>query len=168
MVDYIISWAFYLCRKTLLYVVMDYNCQILLPVEGKLHCYPIFIFRMEEEKFREVNSYNIKGKEKKQIRFLIVTLQVSMQVYPGGWTASLVYLDNVGAWNLRAENLDRWYLGQETYIRIINPEETNKTELPPPDNVRYCGSLSYLQKYISLTFLQILLVCFFFIYFSSQ
>lgn len=72
--------------------------------------------------------------------------RTTTQVYPGGWTAILVYLDNVGAWNLRAENLDRWYLGQETYIRIINPEETNKTELPPPDNVRYCGSLSYLQK----------------------
>ncbi|XP_059666960.1 monocopper oxidase-like protein SKU5 [Cornus florida] len=68
------------------------------------------------------------------------------QVFPGGWTAVLVSLDNVGAWNLRAENLDRWYLGQETYMRIINPEDNNKTELPVPDNVLYCGSLSNLQK----------------------
>ncbi|KAK3010767.1 hypothetical protein RJ639_012881 [Escallonia herrerae] len=69
------------------------------------------------------------------------------QVFPGGWTAVLVSLDNVGVWNLRAENLDRWYLGQETYMRIVNPEDVgNKTELPPPDNVLYCGVLSHLQK----------------------
>ncbi|XP_024970311.1 monocopper oxidase-like protein SKU5 isoform X1 [Cynara cardunculus var. scolymus] len=69
------------------------------------------------------------------------------QVFPGGWTAILVYLDNVGAWNLRAVNLDRWYLGQETYMRIINPEDDGqKTESPPPDNVLFCGALSHFQK----------------------
>ncbi|GFY84310.1 SKU5 similar 2 [Actinidia rufa] len=73
------------------------------------------------------------------------------QVVPGGWTAVLVSLDNVGAWNLRAENLDRWYLGQETYLRIINPDEDNTTEFAAPDNVLYCGALSHLQKYNNLT-----------------
>ncbi|PSS33174.1 Monocopper oxidase-like protein [Actinidia chinensis var. chinensis] len=68
------------------------------------------------------------------------------QVVPGGWTAVLVSLDNVGAWNLRAENLDRWYLGQETYLRIINPDEDNTTEFAAPDNVLYCGALGHLQK----------------------
>ncbi|KAI3800091.1 hypothetical protein L1987_35399 [Smallanthus sonchifolius] len=69
------------------------------------------------------------------------------QVFPGGWTAILVYLDNVGAWNLRTVNLDRWYLGQETYIRIINPEDhEQKTELPVPDNVLFCGVLGHLQR----------------------
>ncbi|WOL10098.1 hypothetical protein Cni_G18852 [Canna indica] len=68
----------------------------------------------------------------------------STQVFPGAWTAILVSLDNVGIWNLRAQNLDSWYLGQEVYIRVVNPEDTNKTELPVPDNALYCGSL---QKY---------------------
>ncbi|XVF08447.1 hypothetical protein REPUB_Repub07fG0004600 [Reevesia pubescens] len=68
------------------------------------------------------------------------------EVYPGGWTAVLISLDNVGVWNLRVENLDRWYLGQETYMRIINPEENGKTEMAPPDNVIYCGALQSLQK----------------------
>ncbi|GMI76619.1 SKU5 similar 2 [Hibiscus trionum] len=68
------------------------------------------------------------------------------EVYPGGWTAVLISLDNVGVWNLRVENLDRWYLGQETYMRIVNPEENGKTELAPPDNVLYCGALRSLQK----------------------
>ncbi|XP_039045289.1 LOW QUALITY PROTEIN: monocopper oxidase-like protein SKS1 [Hibiscus syriacus] len=68
------------------------------------------------------------------------------EVYPGGWTAVLISLDNVGVWNFRVENLDRWYLGQETYMRIVNPEENGKTELAPPDNVLYCGALKSLQK----------------------
>ncbi|KAF5959856.1 hypothetical protein HYC85_001065 [Camellia sinensis] len=68
------------------------------------------------------------------------------QVFPGGWTAILVSLDNVGVWNLRAENLDRWYLGQETYMRIINPHEDNTTELDAPNNVLYCGALASMQK----------------------
>ncbi|XP_039126375.1 monocopper oxidase-like protein SKU5 isoform X2 [Dioscorea cayenensis subsp. rotundata] len=70
----------------------------------------------------------------------------TIQVFPGAWTAILVYLDNVGIWNLRAENLDSWYLGQEVYISVVNPEVNNKTELPLPDNAIFCGALSSLQK----------------------
>lgn len=78
--------------------------------------------------------------------------RTTAQVYPGAWTAILVSLDNVGIWNLRTENLDSWYLGQETYIRVINPEAennpvaANKTELPVPDNALFCGALQKLQK----------------------
>nr|GMD20209.1 monocopper oxidase-like protein SKU5 [Ipomoea batatas] len=68
------------------------------------------------------------------------------QVFPGAWTAILVFLDNAGIWNLRAQNLDSWYLGQEVYISIVNPEITDKTELSVPDNTIYCGALSPLQK----------------------
>lgn len=76
------------------------------------------------------------------------------QVFAGGWTAVYASLDNVGVWNLRSDNLDLWYLGQETYMRIVNPEDTsNKTELPVPDNALYCGALSSKQKYCSITFL---------------
>ncbi|GMH18290.1 hypothetical protein Nepgr_020131 [Nepenthes gracilis] len=69
----------------------------------------------------------------------------TVQVFPGGWTAILVYFDNEGAWNIRTENLDRLYLGRETYIRLINPED-NTTELQPPANVLYCGALKHLNK----------------------
>ncbi|CAL5429701.1 unnamed protein product [Camellia sinensis] len=72
--------------------------------------------------------------------------RTTTQVFPGAWTAILISLDNVGVWNLRTENLDSWYLGQETYVRVVNPEETNKTELPMPDNALFCGSLSRLQN----------------------
>ncbi|KAF5183133.1 monocopper oxidase-like protein SKU5, partial [Thalictrum thalictroides] len=69
------------------------------------------------------------------------------QVFPGAWTAILVSLDNVGMWNLRAQNLNSWYLGQEVYVSVVNPEITNKTEVAMPDNAIYCGLLSYLQRY---------------------
>lgn len=63
-------------------------------------------------------------------------------------------LDNVGVWNLRTENLDRWYLGQETYMRIVNPEDDgNKTEMPVPDNALYCGALSLMQEYRTISLL---------------
>ncbi|XP_008809034.2 monocopper oxidase-like protein SKU5 [Phoenix dactylifera] len=68
------------------------------------------------------------------------------QVFPGAWTAVLVSLDNVGFWNVRAENLDTWYLGQEVYIKVVNPESNDKTESPKPDNALYCGVLENLQK----------------------
>lgn len=62
----------------------------------------------------------------------------------------LISLDNPGAWNLRSQNLDRWYLGQETYLRIVNPEENGETEFTAPDNVLYCGALANLQKYVHI------------------
>lgn len=72
--------------------------------------------------------------------------RATTQVFPGAWTAVLISLDNVGVWNIRTENLDSWYLGQETYIKIVNPEPNNKTELPIPDNALFCGALQKMQK----------------------
>ncbi|TXG55704.1 hypothetical protein EZV62_020960 [Acer yangbiense] len=69
----------------------------------------------------------------------------TIQVFPGAWTAILVYLDNAGIWNLRTENLDSWYLGQEVYVSVVNPE-TDKSEPSVPDNSIYCGLLSSLQR----------------------
>ncbi|KAJ4833225.1 Monocopper oxidase-like protein sku5 [Turnera subulata] len=67
------------------------------------------------------------------------------QVFPGAWTAILVSLDNAGIWNLRAQNLDSWYMGQEVYVSVVNPE-ADKSEVPLPDNTIYCGLLSSLQR----------------------
>ncbi|KAL8548857.1 hypothetical protein ACS0TY_007935 [Phlomoides rotata] len=67
------------------------------------------------------------------------------QVFPGAWTAILISLDNAGIWNLRAQNLDSWYLGQESYISAVNPENDNN-EVQLPENAIYCGALSFLQK----------------------
>ncbi|CAI9775539.1 unnamed protein product [Fraxinus pennsylvanica] len=78
--------------------------------------------------------------------------RTTTQVFPGAWTAILISLDNVGVWNIRTENLDSWYLGQETYIRVVNPEPNNKTEFSMPDNALFCGALSKMQKPQDISF----------------
>lgn len=70
---------------------------------------------------------------------------ICIQVFPGAWTAILISLDSAGIWNLRAENLDSWYLGQELYVSVVNPE-SDGSEAGLPDNAIYCGVLSSLQK----------------------
>lgn len=69
------------------------------------------------------------------------------QVFPGAWTAVMLSLDSPGFWNVRTENLDTWYLGQETYIRVVDPNGGyNVTEMVAPDNMLYCGLLKDKQK----------------------
>lgn len=68
------------------------------------------------------------------------------QVFPGAWTAIMVSLDNDGIWNLRTQNLDSWYLGQELYISVVNPKIKENNEVPLPENIIYCGVLSALQN----------------------
>ncbi|RVW97654.1 Monocopper oxidase-like protein SKU5 [Vitis vinifera] len=61
------------------------------------------------------------------------------QVYPGGWTAVYAFLDNPGMWNLRSQNLKNWYLGQELYVRVYDPDPNPAKERPPPENILLCG-----------------------------
>ncbi|KAJ8762396.1 hypothetical protein K2173_007556 [Erythroxylum novogranatense] len=77
----------------------------------------------------------------------------TVQVCPYSWTATLVMLDNPGIWNLRSQDAESWYLGQELYIRVKdfsvakpNPSIPGKDEaLPPPANVILCGR-AYLEN----------------------
>jgi len=63
----------------------------------------------------------------------------SVQVYPGGWSAVYVYPDNPGMWNLRSQNLQSWYLGEELYVRVYDPDPNPAKEKPPPPNLLLCG-----------------------------
>ncbi|KAH7853699.1 hypothetical protein Vadar_005671 [Vaccinium darrowii] len=63
----------------------------------------------------------------------------TVQVYPGGWTAIYVYLDNPGMWNLRSQHLKNWYLGQEIYVRAHDADPDPAKERPPPQNLLFCG-----------------------------
>ncbi|OEL31009.1 L-ascorbate oxidase-like protein [Dichanthelium oligosanthes] len=60
-------------------------------------------------------------------------------VYPRGWTAVLIALDNVGMWNMRSEVWARRYLGQQFYLRVYTPSHSFRDELPIPDNALLCG-----------------------------
>ncbi|CAO2043340.1 unnamed protein product [Urochloa humidicola] len=63
----------------------------------------------------------------------------TVQVYPRGWTAVLIALDNVGMWNMRSEVWARRYLGQQFYLRVYTPTHSLRDELPIPDNALLCG-----------------------------
>ncbi|XP_037464932.1 monocopper oxidase-like protein SKU5 [Triticum dicoccoides] len=101
--------------------------------------YAVFVVGMDYGEWTEASrgTYN-KGDS---------VARSTVQVYPGAWTAVLVSLDNVGFWNVRSQNLDSWYLGQEVYVRVVNPEDgANKTEMAVPHNALYCGQLHKYQK----------------------
>ncbi|KAJ3692581.1 hypothetical protein LUZ60_011676 [Juncus effusus] len=100
--------------------------------------YSFFVVGMEYGEWTE-NSRNSYDKWSAVSR-------TTTQVFSGAWTAVLVSLDNVGIWNLRSENLDRWYLGQETYLRVSDPDGYNKTEMIMPSNALFCGLLKSKQK----------------------
>jgi len=89
----------------------------------------------------------------------VTTVLLILQVFPGAWTAVMLSLDSPGFWNVRTENLDTWYLGQETYIRVVDPNGGyNVTEMVAPDNMLYCGLLKDKQKYdICLSYVLLLL-----------
>ncbi|PSS30766.1 L-ascorbate oxidase [Actinidia chinensis var. chinensis] len=63
----------------------------------------------------------------------------TVQVYPNGWSAILVSLDNKGMWNLRSAIWPRQYLGQQLYVRVWNDEKSLFTEYDIPANALYCG-----------------------------
>ncbi|XP_054821742.1 monocopper oxidase-like protein SKU5 [Prosopis cineraria] len=63
----------------------------------------------------------------------------TVQVFPRGWSAVYAYLDNPGMWNLRSQKLRNWYLGQELYVRVYDPDPNPNKEEPPPQNLLLCG-----------------------------
>ncbi|CAK9178410.1 unnamed protein product [Ilex paraguariensis] len=74
----------------------------------------------------------------------------TVQVYPGSWTAIMVELDNHGMWNLRSQDAEKWYLGQEFYIRVKEVGQNDPSKVSPrdeahiPENAIKCGRLTSL------------------------
>ncbi|ONK64835.1 uncharacterized protein A4U43_C07F30470 [Asparagus officinalis] len=68
----------------------------------------------------------------------------TVQVYPYGWSAILVSLDNQGMWNLRSAVWARQYLGQQFYMRVWTPEQSLANEYMMPDNALLCGKATGL------------------------
>ncbi|GJN24309.1 hypothetical protein PR202_gb12044 [Eleusine coracana subsp. coracana] len=63
----------------------------------------------------------------------------TVQVYPNGWSAILVSLDNQGMWNLRSAIWDRQYLGQQLYLRVWTAQQSFSNEYSIPTNAILCG-----------------------------
>ncbi|XP_039139309.1 L-ascorbate oxidase homolog [Dioscorea cayenensis subsp. rotundata] len=67
------------------------------------------------------------------------TTRHTVQVYPYGWSAILVSLDNQGMWNIRSAMWSRQYLGQQFYIRVWTAEHSYSSEYDMPHNALQCG-----------------------------
>uniref|UniRef100_A0A1D1Y8U5 L-ascorbate oxidase n=1 Tax=Anthurium amnicola TaxID=1678845 RepID=A0A1D1Y8U5_9ARAE len=67
------------------------------------------------------------------------TTRHTVQVFPNGWTAILVSLDNQGMWNVRSAMWARQYLGQQFYMRVWTPEKSYSNEYDIPPNALLCG-----------------------------
>lgn len=66
----------------------------------------------------------------------------TVQVYPKSWTAIYMALDNAGMWNVRSENWERQYLGQQFYLKVYTPSTSWRDEFPIPKNALLCGRAS--------------------------
>ena len=69
-----------------------------------------------------------------------VTL-ICLQVYGNAWTAVMLELDNPGIWNIRSQEMQRQWQGQEFYLQVVSPSTSSskRQEAPPPDNLLLCG-----------------------------
>ncbi|KAJ0974264.1 hypothetical protein J5N97_016229 [Dioscorea zingiberensis] len=81
---------------------------------------------------------------KKQAYNLVDAVSRStIQVYPFSWTAVLVPLDNQGMWDIRSQDEERRYLGQEVYMRVrgadtsVLPDPRDENQIP--SNIIKCG-----------------------------
>ncbi|KAL6882629.1 hypothetical protein ACP4OV_011319 [Aristida adscensionis] len=85
-------------------------------------------------------------KSRKGYNLVDAVARCTVQVYPRGWTAILMALDNVGMWNVRSEVWARRYLGQQFYLRVYTPSHSFRDELPIPDNALLCGRAASMRS----------------------
>ena len=110
----------------------------------------MFVFRIGEGEWNPESrsSYNLNDP----------VARSTVQVYPGGWSAVYVYPDNPGMWNLRSQNLQSWYLGEELYVRVYDADPNPAKEKPPPQNLLLCGQ--FMLKLQSFFYLFVLFISF--------
>ncbi|XP_078179897.1 L-ascorbate oxidase homolog [Carex rostrata] len=67
------------------------------------------------------------------------TSRHTVQVYPNGWSAILVSLDNQGMWNIRSSMWARQYLGHQFYFKVWTQQQSLSNEYTIPTNALLCG-----------------------------
>eukprot|EP00252_Welwitschia_mirabilis_P006698 TRINITY_DN17592_c0_g1_i2.p1 TRINITY_DN17592_c0_g1~~TRINITY_DN17592_c0_g1_i2.p1 ORF type:complete len:311 (+),score=14.43 TRINITY_DN17592_c0_g1_i2:295-1227(+) len=79
-------------------------------------------------------------KNQPQYNMIDAVARSTTQVYPKSWSAVMVELDNTGIWNIRSEDMERRYLGQELYIRVGDGSDSQPlSDSPMPANTLLCG-----------------------------
>ncbi|XP_057747992.1 L-ascorbate oxidase homolog [Arachis stenosperma] len=93
--------------------------------------YSFFLVGMEEGRWspERRESYNL----------LDAVSRHTVQVFPNSWSAILLTFDNAGMWNLRSENAENRYLGQQMYISVLSPEKSLRDEYNLPLTQQICG-----------------------------
>lgn len=70
----------------------------------------------------------------------------TIQVFPKSWSAVLLTFDNAGMWNIRSENWERHYLGQQMYASVLSPERSLRDEYNLLEDAKLCGIVQNLPK----------------------
>lgn len=84
--------------------------------------------------------------KRKNYNLIDALSRTTIQVYPKGWTAIMLTLDNAGMWNVRSMLLERSYLGQQLYISVLSPERSLRDEYNLPENAPLCGIVKTMPK----------------------
>lgn len=63
----------------------------------------------------------------------------TIHVYPNSWAAVMTTLDNAGMWNLRSNNLERQYMGEQLYVSVLSPARSLRDEYNMPPTQLACG-----------------------------
>ena len=58
----------------------------------------------------------------------------------------MLTFDNAGMWNLRSEQAENRYLGQQLYISVLSPEKSLRDEYNLPDTQLLCGIVKDMPK----------------------
>ncbi|CDY54363.1 BnaC06g07290D [Brassica napus] len=77
--------------------------------------------------------------KRKNYNLLDAVSRHTIQVYPKCWAAILLTFDNCGMWNIRSENSERRYLGQQLYASVLSPEKSLRDEYNMPESSLQCG-----------------------------
>ncbi|GLU19626.1 hypothetical protein SLE2022_358650 [Rubroshorea leprosula] len=85
-------------------------------------------------------------KKRKNYNLLDAVGRHTIQVFPKSWSAILLTFDNAGMWNIRSENWERHYLGQQLYASVLSPSRSLRDEYNIPDYFQLCGVVKNLPK----------------------
>ncbi|KAM1413573.1 hypothetical protein ACFX13_005528 [Malus domestica] len=70
----------------------------------------------------------------------------TIQVFPKSWAAIMLTFDNAGMWNVRSEQPERCYLGQQFYVSVLSPARSLRDEYNLPETAQLCGIVKDLPK----------------------
>ncbi|XP_004502172.1 L-ascorbate oxidase homolog [Cicer arietinum] len=120
-----------------------------------------FIEVILENSGKSIQSYNLDGysffavacepgkwspEKRKNYNLLDAISRHTIQVFPKSWAAIMLTFDNAGMWNLRSEQAENRYLGQQLYISVLSPELSLRDEYNLPETQIVCGIVKSLPK----------------------